>query len=167
MPCFYLLPPHNGAPPSPPSLHARSLPHYICMGINENADVVACRLPCGVPLCWPIFKFRPPGSALVCKLIQMIIMVFFRLRLQIILPRNKSWGKTPSTRQILTLTPFRRRQRVGVLARALSATFPCTLGSRVLGLRSDDLRWGSGVSVNGFLTLSPRRTTKRWWCWHR
>jgi hypothetical protein len=32
-------------------------------------------------------------------------MVFFRLRQQIILPRDKPWGKTPSARQILAPTP--------------------------------------------------------------
>jgi hypothetical protein len=43
---FYLLPPHNGAPPSPPVCTQDPSP---CMGINKPADVVACRLPQGVP----------------------------------------------------------------------------------------------------------------------
>ena len=41
-----LLPPHNGAPPSPPVYTQDPL---LCMGINKKADVRACRLPWGVP----------------------------------------------------------------------------------------------------------------------
>ena len=124
--CTSNLPP----PPSqwcsnPPPLVYMKDP-LLCMGINKKVDIVACCLPRGVPLRWPIFKFWPPGGALACKLIKIINHGFLCLHLNIILSRGKSQGKTPSSRQILTPTPFRRRLHVGVCvwARAPSAHVP-------------------------------------------
>ena len=61
---FYLLPPHNGDAPSPTPCTLYPLP---CMGINKLADVVACRLPQGVPLRRQIFLSSTPCRATSCK----------------------------------------------------------------------------------------------------
>ena len=128
--------------PPPPSRWCSTLPPVytqdpsLSVGINQKANEGTCRLPRGVPLWRPIFKLCPPGSALACKLINMINHGIF-------LPppsnhpphpHDKSRGKTPSAMQILTPTPFRRRLRVGVWARASSETVAGTLGSLSAGI---------------------------------
>ena len=50
-------------PPPPP----RTLYPLPCMGINKLADVVACRLPQGVPLRRQIFLSSTPCRATSCK----------------------------------------------------------------------------------------------------
>ncbi len=57
-------------------------------------------------------------------------MVFFRICRKIILFRDKSLGKTPSTVQILMPTPFWRRPRMGFWARASSRRVTTTPGDR-------------------------------------
>ena len=141
--------------PLPPVYTQDPLLFMVLMGINRKTDIRACHLPWGVPYRWPIFKFRPPGCSLVCKSIKIVNHDIFRLLLQIILPRNKSRGNTPSARQILTPTPFRRHWRVGIWAHALSATVACTLGSssaRIVVTRDD------GVDINDNLVDNRSRT---------
>ena len=61
----YYLPPFTIAMHSPPPL-AQVIP-CLHTAISRLADTVACRLPKGVPLSWPIFKFCPPISATLCR----------------------------------------------------------------------------------------------------
>jgi hypothetical protein len=130
----------------PPQLQWRSTPPplvctqdpLLCMGINEKADVVACRLPRGVPLRWPIFKFCPPGSPLACKLIKMKNHGIFCLCQQITLPHDKYWGEIPSAMQIPSPIPFCRLPPMGVWAHGSSATDACIIDSSSAGIAG---RW--------------------------
>ncbi len=76
-------------------------------------------------------------------------MVFFHLRRQIILPRDKSLGKTPSAVQILTPTPFRRRPCVGVWARASARRETTTAGDRTTARHKNNIQLATGVTKAG------------------
>jgi hypothetical protein len=132
------LPPlHNCNAPFP---HPHTEYLSLFKGINRLADKGAYRLPWGMPYHQPIFDFHPPSGALACKPIKIINHGIFPPPLLIILPCNKSWGKTPSARQILMPTPFRGRLHIGIWARASWATVTFTLGSSSAGIA---VGWGT------------------------
>ena len=109
----------------PPSPFASMIHFHAWESIKTN--IVACRLPWGVPLCQPIFKFCPPGGALVaCKPI--------KRSAENHPPRHKAPGETLSARQILRPAPFRRSPCVSVWDCVLLATATCTHGSLSTGI---------------------------------
>ena len=114
---------------SRPNMHIQSTSSPITM---------ALRLPRGVPLRWPIFKFCPPGSPLACKLIKMKNHGIFCLSQQITLPHDKYWGEIPSAMQIPSPIPFCRLPPMGVWAHGSSATDACIIDSSSAGIAG---RW--------------------------
>ena len=62
-----LLPPQNPKMCDALFPHPYALDPFLFRGINKSPNVVACCLPWGVPLHWPIFNFCPPGFTLTRK----------------------------------------------------------------------------------------------------
>jgi hypothetical protein len=89
---FYLLPPHNGTPPSPP--FARKIPCSAWESMKRPMKGHAASP--GSAATAANFLVLPSWQCTCMQSHKMINHGIFRIHQQIILPHNKSQGKTPS-----------------------------------------------------------------------